>query len=173
MSLPKKDPATVTPEGAPLAPRIAGLDVRRLPPLEDPRGEIVELYREAWDFHPAPLVYSYLITARPDSLRGWVVHKKQDDRIAVLFGTLTWAFFDNREDSPTYKMLNVITVSERNRTLFTIPQGVYHAVQNTGTQDAVFINFPTRPYDHADPDKYRLPIKNDLIPFDFTGIKQK
>jgi dTDP-4-dehydrorhamnose 3,5-epimerase len=28
-------------------------------------------------------------------------------------------------------------------------------------------NLPTWPYDHADPDKYRLPIKNDLIPFDF------
>jgi dTDP-4-dehydrorhamnose 3,5-epimerase len=29
------------------------------------------------------------------------------------------------------------------------------------------INLPTCPYDHADPDKYRLPIKNELIPFDF------
>jgi dTDP-4-dehydrorhamnose 3,5-epimerase len=26
---------------------------------------------------------------------------------------------------------------------------------------------PTRPYDHADPDKYRLPLDNDVIPFRF------
>jgi dTDP-4-dehydrorhamnose 3,5-epimerase len=29
------------------------------------------------------------------------------------------------------------------------------------------VNFPTIPYDHADPDKYRLPIDTTLIPFSF------
>ena len=48
-----------------------------------------------------------------------------------------------------------------------IPRGVYHAVQNIGTTEALFVNMPTRPYNHGDPDKFRLPLKNDLIPFDF------
>jgi dTDP-4-dehydrorhamnose 3,5-epimerase len=29
------------------------------------------------------------------------------------------------------------------------------------------MNLPTRPYNHEDPDKYRLPLKNDYIPFSF------
>jgi len=95
------------------------------------------------------------------------VHKKQDDRIFISKGTLRWAFFDDRKDSSTHKLLNIFTFSERNRVLFVIPQGVYHAVQNIGTDDAVFINMPTRPYNHKDPDKHRLPLKNDLIPFSF------
>jgi dTDP-4-dehydrorhamnose 3,5-epimerase len=33
--------------------------------------------------------------------------------------------------------------------------------------EAFFINMPTRAYDHADPDKYRVPVKNALIPFAF------
>jgi len=33
--------------------------------------------------------------------------------------------------------------------------------------DAYFVNLPTRPYAHDDPDKYRLPPRNDLIPFAF------
>ena len=33
----------------------------------------------------------------------------------------------------------------------------------------VFFNLPSRPYRHADPDKYRLPLKNDVIPFDFSS----
>ena len=48
-----------------------------------------------------------------------------------------------------------------------IPKGVFHAVQNLGQTEAVFINLPTRAYNHEDPDKYRLPLKNDLIPFSF------
>jgi dTDP-4-dehydrorhamnose 3,5-epimerase len=29
------------------------------------------------------------------------------------------------------------------------------------------VNFPTRPYDHASPDKYRLPLDTDEIPYEF------
>jgi hypothetical protein len=27
---------------------------------------------------------------------------------------------------------------------------------------------PTRPYNHGDPDVYRLPVRNDVIPYSFT-----
>jgi dTDP-4-dehydrorhamnose 3,5-epimerase len=49
---------------------------------------------------------------------------------------------------------------------------VYHAVQNIGIVDAVFINMPTRPYDHGDPDKLRLPLKNGLIPYSFADPRR-
>ncbi len=165
----KKDSQTVNEHGEPVGPRIDGLVVRRLPPVEDARGDIVEIYRPAWGIHAAPLVFVYRTSVRPGAIKGWIVHAKQDDRIAILSGVLLWAFFDDRQGSPTRGLLNVLTFSERHRALFVIPQGVWHAVQNIGTEEASFLNMPTRPYNHADPDKYRLPIKNDLIPFDFSG----
>ncbi len=168
MTSPKKDPQLATPAGELTGPRIAGMNFRRLPPLEDERGDITELFHPAWNFSAAPLVQVYRTALRPGAIRGWVIHQKQEDRIAVTDGAMTWALFDNRPDSPTYTLLNVLTFSERSRTLFNIPIGVFHAVKNIGTIDAAFINMPTRPYDHADPDKYRLPLKNDLIPFDFS-----
>ena len=167
---PVKDKQTVTPEGKSIAPRIDGLKIRHLPPIEDVRGELVEVYRSEWDMHPDPLVYVYQVFVRPGSIRGWVVHEKQEDRICVSCGILRWVFFDNRPNSKTYKMLNDFTFSERNRVLFVIPRGVYHAVKNIGETEAVFLNMPTRPYDHADPDKFRLPLKNDLIPFSFDQV---
>ena len=136
--------------------------------MEDERGDITELLHPVWNFSPASLVQVYRTALRPGAIRGWVVHQKQEDRIAVTDGAMTWAFFDNREKSSTYKLLNVLTFSERTRTLFNIPVGVFHAVKNVGEREAVFINMPTHAYDHADPDKYRLPLKNDLIPFDFS-----
>ena len=40
----------------------------------------------------------------------------------------------------------------------------WHAVQNVGHEEAAFINMPSQPYRHDDPDKYRLPLENDVIP---------
>ena len=45
---------------------------------------------------------------------------------------------------------------------------MWHAVQNVGQVDAYFVNTPTRPYDHAHPDKRRLPVDSDEIPFSLT-----
>jgi dTDP-4-dehydrorhamnose 3,5-epimerase len=164
---PTKDLPTVTPEGEPLARRIEGLIVRPLRGIEDKRGEIVEVYRPSWGIHAEPLVYVYQVSVRPGAIKGWVVHTQQDDRIHLVSGSLRWAFYDDREASPTHGLLNVITISERNRALLAIPRGVFHAVENIGPCEAIFINMPTRAYEHGDPDKYRLPLKNDLIPFDF------
>ncbi|MEO7719265.1 MAG: dTDP-4-dehydrorhamnose 3,5-epimerase family protein [Capsulimonas sp.] len=128
------------------------------------------MYSPAWGIHPEPLVYAYQVRINRGQGRGWVVHAKQDDRIHHCVGTLHWAFYDDRKDSPTYGMLNKITISERNTALVIIPQGVWHAVMNVGNIDAIMINLPTRVYNHADPDKFRLPFHNDLIPYDFSDL---
>jgi dTDP-4-dehydrorhamnose 3,5-epimerase len=162
-----KDKQTVTAEGKLVGPQIEGVVIRYAPPVEDRRGEIVEVYRGEWNVHPDALVYVYQVSVRPGAIKGWVVHEKQDDRIFISRGVFRWVLFDNRPGSPTYKLLNDFTFSERNRAILVIPHGVFHAVQNIGTSEAIFINMPTRPYDHADPDKYRLPLDNDVIPFRF------
>ena len=60
-----------------------------------------------------------------------------------------------------------IVLSAHHRCLVNIPKDVWHADHNIGSTDAVVINFPTVPYNHANPDKYRLPIDTDLIPHSF------
>ncbi len=147
---------------------IHGVVIRRIATQEDERGEVCEILNPAWGVHPAPIVYVYQTTLRPGRIKGWVVHREQDDRLFVSMGRLRIGLFDNRPESTTYRMLNVFTVTERSRALVIIPRNVFHGVQNVGETEAVFINMPTRPYNHANPDKYRLPLKNDLIPFDFN-----
>jgi dTDP-4-dehydrorhamnose 3,5-epimerase len=166
-TIPQKDTQTVTPSGESVKPLIHGVRLRYAVTIPDERGTICEMFSPAWDFSDAPLVYVYQTTIRPGKVKGWVVHRKQDDRLFISLGTLKWVLYDDREDSPTYKMLNVIYLSEQNRGLLLVPRGVFHAVQNVGHTDAVFVNMPTRAYDHADPDKYRLPLDNDVIPYRF------
>jgi len=50
-----------------------------------------------------------------------------------------------------------------------IPAYVFHAHQNIGSADALFVSMPTRAYQHNDPDVYRLPIDTDEIPYQFDN----
>ena len=100
-------------------------------------------------------------------MKGWVVHYEQDDRLFFSFGTAKVVLYDAREDSPTHQRINELHFGDNNRALLRIPSGVFHAIQNVGDGEVVFVNMPTRPYRHEDPDKYRLPLDNDTIPYKF------
>lgn len=96
------------------------------------------------------------------------MHKEHQDRYFVLFGELEVVLYDDRPNSPTYQLVATVVLSQYNRRLMNIPTGIWHANHNIGTKDVVVVNFPTRPYDHANPDQYRLPIDTDQIPYQFT-----
>jgi dTDP-4-dehydrorhamnose 3,5-epimerase len=165
-SQPKKDRQTVDVEWRSVDERIEGVFVKQLATLPDHRGTVCEIYRPEWGIHPDPLVFVYQITIRPGQIKGWQMHREQDDRLFVSSGTVQVVLYDDREGSPTSGMVNELFFGDHNRALFVIPAGIYHAIKNVDpTKDAVLVNVPTRPYDHENPDKYRLPLKNDLIPY--------
>lgn len=78
-------------------------------------------------------------------------------------GELELAFHDGREDSETAGQDFRLVLSELHRSLLVIPRGVWHAERNLGRTDVRFLNFPTIPYDHFNPDKYRLPLDTDEL----------
>jgi dTDP-4-dehydrorhamnose 3,5-epimerase len=160
-----KDAATVTAEGDTLQERITGVELRRPPTHADERGALTEIYDERWGFTDDPLVYVYHVTVRSGQLRGWVVHRDQNDRLFAYAGVLKIVLYDARTDSPTHGRVNVFYLGSNDRALLSIPAGVYHAVCNVGDGEGAFVNLPSRPYDHDDPDKYRLPLDNDVIPY--------
>jgi dTDP-4-dehydrorhamnose 3,5-epimerase len=85
----------------------------------------------------------------------------------MISGAMRWGLYDDRPGSPTQGLVNDLVLSDRAPALLIIPRGVWHAVQNVGTADAIFLNMPTQPYDHAAPDKVRLPLRTPRIPFAF------
>jgi dTDP-4-dehydrorhamnose 3,5-epimerase len=159
-----KDRQTVTARGDGLLDPIAGVALHRPRTQADERGTLCEIYDERWGFTDEPVPFVYLVTIRPGQVKGWSVHLEQDDRMFFESGTLRLTLYDGRLASPTFGQANVLHLGEHDRALLRIPAGVYHAVRNVGDEVAMFVNLPTRPYDHAQPDKYRLPIDTDLIP---------
>lgn len=168
---PIRDLQTVGSGGERLAPLPAGVVFHDSPTHADERGSVVELYDLRWGIHPAPLVFSYCFTVRPGMTKGWGLHLEHDDRYFLLFGEMEVVLYDEREASPTRGLVAKVVLSEHRRRLMTIPAGIWHANRNLGEKDVVVVNFPTTPYEHTRPDKLRLPLDNDRIPYRFEGTR--
>lgn len=166
MSAIRRDTQTVDAQGRRLDPLPDGVVLRDLITHTDDRGTVCELYDDRWGVHPESLVFAYTFTIRPGKAKGWGVHREHEDRYAFLSGELEIALYDGREDSATAGLEARLFLSELHRQLLVIPRGVWHAERNPGTVDARVVNFPTIPYDHANPDKYRLPLDTNELPVD-------
>ena len=156
----------MTPSGERVAPLPDGVLLRDLVTQTDERGTVCELYDLRWGVNPDPLVFAYTFTIRPGAAKGWGVHRMHEDRYAFLSGELELVLYDERDDVPTAGLVARLFLSDRRRQLLVIPRGVWHAERNVGSEDAVVINFPTIPYDHASPDKFRLPLDTTELPVD-------
>ncbi len=151
-----KDRQTVTPDGVAVQEPIEGVRVRHAVTQADERGTLTEILDERWEFTDESVPFVYLVTASPGASRAWVVHLEQDDRLFFFRGTAKVGLYDAREGSPTRGLANVHYFGAHNRALLRIPAGVVHGIKNVGSDEVVFINMPTRPYAHDDPDKYRF-----------------
>jgi dTDP-4-dehydrorhamnose 3,5-epimerase len=145
---------------------IAGVAVSALMPHSDARGSLCELVTTR-DAAIEPIVHVYQVTALAGSIRAWVYHRRQHDRLAFVNGHFRIALYDVRPNSPTFNLLNVFMLGREQPGLLRIPPLVIHGVQNIGTEAAAFVNLPTAAYDPKDPDKYRLPVRDQRVPFRF------
>ena len=168
----KQDGPTVTADGVPIRRLTEGVTIRKLTTHTDDRGTVMELFNPQWGFNPDPLVHAYTFTIRPGIVKGWNLHRKHEDRYALLQGEMELVLYDLRPGSSTHGEICSIRLSEHERSIVNVPIDVWHADYNFGIRDALVVNFPTKVYDYNAPDKYRLPIDTPLIPHRFpTGTR--
>lgn len=163
---PRKDVQLATQEGV-RRELIDGVRIREARTIPDDRGTICVAYDPRWGFSEEPMAYAYEVTIRPGVVKGWILHETYDDRLFLAAGAVKWVLYDDRPESPTRGRLTELYFDEHHRSLLLIPRGVWHAVQNVGGGDARMVNFPTAPYDYESPDKMRLPLDTDRIPYRF------
>jgi dTDP-4-dehydrorhamnose 3,5-epimerase len=166
-----RDSQTVTPEGKPLRRLTEGVTMRPAQLHSDERGSVVEVFDKRWEWHSAPVSSFHICTIRPGFVKGWSLHEGHEDRYFILQGEMELVLYDPRPHASTYGEVCKILMSEYNRCLLNIPTHVWHALHNIGDKDVIIIDMPTVPYNHAAPDKYRLPIDTPLIPYSFGAAK--
>lgn len=114
-----------------------------------------------------PIPHVYRVFAEPGSIRAWVYHAVQFDRLTFLEGDYLVVLYDLRPDSPTYGRINEITLGSDFPARLTIPPKVVHGVRNVGPTRTSFVNLPTEFYDPANPDKFRISVDDERMPYVF------
>jgi dTDP-4-dehydrorhamnose 3,5-epimerase len=132
-----------------------------------------ELYRPDWRTADDKKVvdgtvqHMIFVSLRGHAISAWHMHEIQTDHIYPINGLGKLVLFDGREGSKTKGKVNQFNVSPMRPTLFVIPPGVWHGLQNMDTPEFQFINFFDRPYEYDKPDEWRLNWNTDKIPYKF------
>jgi dTDP-4-dehydrorhamnose 3,5-epimerase len=164
----KQDAPTVDAASRVLDVGIEGVMVARLVPHTDHRGHLTQIMSSVNPIWDEPVVHAYHVTVNPGRIKGWGMHRRQADRHYSFGGEGRLVLYDGRDESPTHGRVAQIHFSDVSRGVAYIPPGIWHAAHNTGDRPWQMINFPTRAYDSANPDKYRMDPHSGEIPFDFT-----
>ena len=126
---------------------IDGVVFKPLKQYADPRGWLVELFRDD-ELSPndRPRM-GYVSETLPGVARGPHEHVDQSDYFLFLGpGDFKLYLWDAREASPTFRRRVAVVVGQSNRQAVLIPPGVVHAYKNVGETPGWVINCPNRLY---------------------------
>jgi dTDP-4-dehydrorhamnose 3,5-epimerase len=143
--------------------------VKPLKPIADERGRLMEILRSD-DPIFSRFGQVYMTTAYPGVVKGWHYHKQQVDHFVCVHGMLKLVLYDDREASPTRGEVNEFFLGIHNPVLVRIPTFVLHGIKGIGTCESVLINVPTLPYNHAQPDEFRVPPHDAGVPYDWNKV---
>ncbi|HMO11231.1 MAG TPA: dTDP-4-dehydrorhamnose 3,5-epimerase family protein [Actinotalea sp.] len=166
----RRDAQTVTKEGVQLGSRIDGVVTGSPVNHVDHRGRVFEVYAGPSDFWQAPVVYCYAFTVRAGQVKGWGLHLEKEDRYTLIHGEVLTVLYDARVDSPTYGVVQKVTLSEQGIRMLRIPTGVWHMNVNLAETETFLINHPTVAYHHSAPDRLLLPWDAPEIPVDLASF---
>ncbi len=163
----KKDQQSTNAEWELPKSKIDGVIFRESKNIITSNGHTTEGYREDWHLHDEKIRHIISVNLRQNAISAWHIHKFQIDHIFVIAGTLQVALYDDREDSSSYKQLEVRNISHLRPGVLVIPPGIWHGLKNISDKESIFINYFNNAYRYDDPDEYRLPVDSDKIPFSF------
>ena len=157
---------------------IEGVKIKPLHVIPDERGRLMEILRADDDIFEK-FGQIYMTVGFPGVVKGWHYHRLQDDFFCVVSGMIKLALWDGRdpelgygyegERSPTANEVNEFFLGTHNPMLVKIPRMVMHGFKAIGTQEAIIVNTITMPYNHENPDEYRVHPHDNNIPYDWAG----
>ena len=143
---------------------IEGVRTKRLKPIPDERGCLMEILRADDDLF-LKFGQVYITTAYPGVVKAWHYHETQYDHFAVVKGMMKVVLYDPRPASPTRGRINEFFLGERNPLLVQIPPLVYHGFKCVGETEGIVINCTTEVYRAEAPDEFRIDPHDNDIPY--------
>ncbi len=144
---------------------IDGILIHPLGQIPDERGKIMHMLRRD-DPHFAEFGEIYFSVVYPGAIKGWHIHRQMTLNYAVIWGTIKFVLYDDREESTTRGELQEIFMGEANYVLVKVPPMVWNGFKGVGIQPAIVANCATLPHDPAEID--RMDPFDSRIPYDWA-----
>src|SRR3989344_6296188 len=143
---------------------IDGVIIKKLKPIKDERGMIMEILREDDELFEH-FGQVYFATCKPGIVKAWHYHKKKIDNFVCLKGKARVGLYDLRDNSKTKGQAMEFIMSLEDPFLIKIPTGIAHGFEAIGNEECMILNTTTHVYNQEDPDEYRIDPFNNDIPF--------
>lgn len=125
----------------------------------DDRGYVIELIR-ATDPFLKKFGQVYIAgTTSKGTIRAFHKHFKLWDYFFIATGSAKFAFYDDRKNSPTYKKMDTIILTQRNPSLIIVPPGIYHGWMAL-EDHTLLISTASDVYNRKKPDEARVPYNS-------------
>lgn len=143
---------------------IDGVEIKRLAPIADNRGRLMEILRiSETNVQPHQI---YLTTAYENVAKDkeyFHMHKRQTDFFCCIKGKIRLVLVDTRDASKTKGEIDEFDIGEGNFCLVTVPKKVLHAFKSLEGESFI-VNCIDREYNRKEPDEFR--IKNVYYDWD-------
>lgn len=146
-------------------PLIQGVQVKEVKNVPTGYGVLNEVWREDWGLDPFPVRQVFQGTFEPGQLSAWHAHAVTTDRLFVTSGRMRIVLYDARPESPTFGLLNEITLGSLRPGLVIVPPQVWHGVKNVGSSLASLLNLVDEAYSYREPDHWSVPSDSPSIPY--------
>jgi dTDP-4-dehydrorhamnose 3,5-epimerase len=111
---------------------------------------------------------AYFSTVNHGAVKGWKKHRRMTLNLVVPLGAIWFVLYDDRAQSPTYKIVQELMLSPEARESYqrlTVPPGVWMSFKGMGERLNLLLNIASIPHDPTEAEN--LHIGNDLIPYDW------
>jgi dTDP-4-dehydrorhamnose 3,5-epimerase len=146
---------------------IDGVKVKPLRVIADERGWLMEILRADEENLFTRFGQVYVSATYPGVVKAWHYHRKQVDNFACIAGMVKLVLIDTRIGSRTEGTVNEFFIGTHNPALIQVPNLLYHGWKCIGAEPSLVVNVPTAPYQHDEPDEYRLEPHGSL-PYDWS-----
>lgn len=146
---------------------IDGVKTKPMRLIPDERGWLMEILRSDETNLFTEFGQVYVSATYPGVVKAWHYHRHQIDNFACIAGMVKLVLIDTRDDSPTKGAVNEFFLGSRNPTLVQVPNLVYHGWKCISLEPSLVVNVPNNPYNHSEPDEYRLEPHGSL-PYDWS-----
>ena len=149
---------------------INDVNIIPLKKIEDEYGTVMHMLR-ADQAHFKNFGEIYFSLVKPGMVKGWKLHKKISQNMAVPEGDVQIVIYDSRIDSSTFDKFQVIEFGQNNFCLIQIPPNVWYSFRAISSNNAIIANCTTAPHDPTESEA--LPLNTELIPHHWSKVSNQ